>query len=96
MLIMNNLSLKIQRECQSIQLTLQLKEVENLPDNVNNEKSFSINVAGALKYSVNSSVVGGGESNLKSYGLYGLVGKHVDSGLLRDDGGVLKSEYLKE
>jgi hypothetical protein len=48
---MNNLSLKIQRERQSIQLTLQLKEVENLPDNVNNEKSFSINVAGALKYS---------------------------------------------
>jgi hypothetical protein len=34
---MNNLSLKIQRERQSIQLTLQLKEAENLPANVNNE-----------------------------------------------------------
>jgi hypothetical protein len=34
---MNNLSLKIQRERQSIQLTLQLKEAENLPDNVINE-----------------------------------------------------------
>jgi hypothetical protein len=31
------LALKIQRERQSIHLTLQLKEVENLPDNVNNE-----------------------------------------------------------
>ena len=56
---MNNLSLKIQRERQSIQLTLQLKEVENLPDNVNNEYSFSKNTARASKYSVNSSIEGG-------------------------------------
>lgn len=33
-----------------------------LPDKVSCEKSFSMKVAGALKYSTNSAAVGGGES----------------------------------
>ena len=36
-----------------------------LPESVSCEKSFSMKVAGALKYSVNSAVVGGGESRWK-------------------------------
>lgn len=61
----------------------------NLPDKVSWEKSFSMYVVGALKYSVNSAVVGGGESRV---GLYGL-GKHVESGL-KLDAGVPNSGYL--
>ena len=46
-------------------------------------------VVGALKYSVNSAVVGGGESSVKLYGLC----RHDEAGL-RDDAGVPRSGYL--
>ena len=49
-------------------------------------------MVGALKYSVKSAVVGGGESRAKLYGLYGL-GRQVESGL-SDEAGVPKSVYL--
>ena len=39
--------------------------IKGLPDSVSCEKSFSMYVAGALKYSVKSAVVGGGESRAK-------------------------------
>lgn len=38
---------------------------DRLPERVSWEKSFSMKVVGALKYSVKSSVVGGGESRVK-------------------------------
>lgn len=57
------------------------------PDRVNCEKSFSMYIAGALKYSVNSAVVGGGESKPKLYGLC----MHVEVGL-RVEVGVPMSE----
>ena len=44
-------------------------------------------VAGALKYSVKSAAVGGGESMSKLYGL----SRHVDVGLSVDDAGVPRS-----
>jgi hypothetical protein len=44
-------------------------------------------VAGALKYSVNSAAVGGGESISKLYGL----NTHDDLGLKVDDSGVPRS-----
>ena len=47
-------------------------------------------VAGALKYSVNSSAVGGGESMPKLYGLW----THVDVGLSVEGEGVPSSLYL--
>lgn len=40
-------------------------DIEAIPERVSWEKSFSMKVVGALKYSVKSSVVGGGESRVK-------------------------------
>jgi len=65
-----------------------------LPDRVSCEKSFSMYVAGALKNSLKSSAVGGGESMSK---LYGLRTHDDDLGLSADDSGVLLSAlYLHE
>ena len=59
------------------------------PDSVSCEKSFSMNVCGALKYSLNSAVVGGGESrlNASTYGLCRLVddGLALEAGVSRSD-----------
>ena len=60
-----------------------------LPERVSCEKSFSKNMFGALKYSKNSSAVGGGESKLKLYGLC----RHELAGL-RSGTVPVGSEYL--
>jgi len=64
------------------------------PESVSCEKSFSMYVAGALKNSLKSSAVGGGESMSK---LYGLRTHDDDLGLSVDDNGVPMSVlYLKQ
>lgn len=62
----------------------------NKPDRVNCEKSFSRKNCGALKYSLNSSAVGGGESMSKVYG------ECIEETGLREDAGVPRSRDLNK